>query len=228
MSFHALRQIPTLENVIKETLRLHPPLIILMRVAQGDFEVEGMPFTPATVAASPAISNRIAEDFPDPDTFDPSRHDKPREEDVLHRWTWIPFGASRHRCVGAAFGTMQIKGDLLSPCCGSSSSRWRSRRRATATTTPRWWSSWPAPQRFGTADGCRPVSTYRLEVDLDLCQGHAVCGLEAPTTSAFPKRGTVEILDDEPPDDARAEVERAVEACPTRALSIVDITQEEN
>ncbi|MDT5189347.1 MAG: sterol 14alpha-demethylase, partial [Mycobacterium sp.] len=33
VSFHALRQIPRLENVLKETLRLHPPLIILMRVA---------------------------------------------------------------------------------------------------------------------------------------------------------------------------------------------------
>ncbi len=64
VSFHALRQIPKLENVIKETLRLHPPLIILMRVAKGEFEVEGYPIHPGDfVAASPAISNRIAEDF---------------------------------------------------------------------------------------------------------------------------------------------------------------------
>ncbi len=110
VSFHALRQIPELENVIKETLRLHPPLIILMRVAQGEFEVQGYPIHPGDfVAASPAISNRIAADFPEPDTFNPDRYNKPREEDVLHRWTWIPFGAGRHRCVGAAFGTMQIK-----------------------------------------------------------------------------------------------------------------------
>lgn len=27
----------------------------------------------------------------------------------MNRWTWIPFGAGRHRCVGAAFATMQIK-----------------------------------------------------------------------------------------------------------------------
>ncbi len=110
VSFHALRQIPELENVIKETLRLHPPLIILMRVAQGEFEVQGYPIHAGDfVAASPAISNRIADDFPDPEAFDPDRYNKPREEDVLHRWTWIPFGAGRHRCVGAAFGTMQIK-----------------------------------------------------------------------------------------------------------------------
>ena len=110
VSFHALRQIPKLENVLKETLRLHPPLIILMRVAQGEFEIEGYPIHRGEfVAASPAVSNRIPEDFPDPETFDPSRYDKPREEDVVHRWTWIPFGAGRHRCVGAAFATMQIK-----------------------------------------------------------------------------------------------------------------------
>jgi sterol 14alpha-demethylase len=110
VSFHALRQIPRLENVLKETLRLHPPLIILMRVAKGEFEVEGFPIKEGDlVAASPAISNRIPEDFPEPDSFMPDRYDKPRQEDLINRWTWIPFGAGRHRCVGAAFATMQIK-----------------------------------------------------------------------------------------------------------------------
>jgi len=61
------------------------------------------------VAASAAISNRIPEDFPNPDSFDPDRYDKPREEDIVNRWTWIPFGVGRHRCVGAAFAMMQIK-----------------------------------------------------------------------------------------------------------------------
>jgi sterol 14alpha-demethylase len=110
VSFHALRQIPRLENVLKETLRLHPPLIILMRVAKGDFEVEGFPIRQGDlVAASPAVSNRIPADFPEPDSFDPDRYDKRRQEDLVNRWTWIPFGAGRHRCVGAAFATMQIK-----------------------------------------------------------------------------------------------------------------------
>jgi ferredoxin len=63
---------------------------------------------------------------------------------------------------------------------------------------------------------------YRIEVDLDLCQGHAMCELEAPDFFSVPKRGRVEILDQRPPEDARAEVERAVESCPTRALSITE------
>ena len=110
VSFHALRQIPHLDNALKETLRLHPPLIILMRVAQDEFEVVGHPIHKGQlVAASPAISNRLPEDFPNPDSFDPDRYEKPRQEDLINRWTWIPFGAGRHRCVGAAFAQMQIK-----------------------------------------------------------------------------------------------------------------------
>ncbi|TQM33325.1 cytochrome P450 [Nocardia bhagyanarayanae] len=110
VSFGALRQIPRLEAVLKETLRLHPPLIILMRVARGDFEVCGYHIAEGDhVAATPAISNRLPEDFPDPDAFDPGRYIDPNQEDIVNRWTWIPFGAGRHRCVGAAFALMQLK-----------------------------------------------------------------------------------------------------------------------
>ena len=63
---------------------------------------------------------------------------------------------------------------------------------------------------------------YRIEVDLDLCQGHAMCELESPDHFRVPKRGTVEILDSEPPDQARPDIERAVRECPTRALFIVE------
>ncbi|MEU8899785.1 cytochrome P450 [Nocardia sp. NPDC048505] len=110
VSHNALRQIPNLEAALKETLRLHPPLIVLMRIARGEFEVCGHRIAPGDmVAASPAISNRIPEDFPEPDAFDPGRYHDPRQEDTVNRWTWIPFGAGRHRCVGAPFALMQLK-----------------------------------------------------------------------------------------------------------------------
>ncbi|MGS2811307.1 cytochrome P450 [Nocardia sp. MW-W600-9] len=110
VSHHALRQIPQLEAALKETLRLHPPLIVLMRLARGEFEVCGHRIAPGDmVAATPAISNRIPEDFPDPDAFDPARYLDPRQDDIVNRWTWIPFGAGRHRCVGAPFALMQLK-----------------------------------------------------------------------------------------------------------------------
>ncbi|WLP89607.1 cytochrome P450 [Gordonia sp. NB41Y] len=109
-SFAAMRQIPKLENALKEALRLHPPLIVLMRVVQNDFHIEDFEVKAGqSIAVSPAISNRLPEDFPNPDAFDPDRYVKPRQEDLVNRWTWIPFGAGRHRCVGAQFAIMQLK-----------------------------------------------------------------------------------------------------------------------
>ena len=110
ISFQALRSIPRLESVIKETLRLHPPLIILMRQVVEEIELAGHLIPPGTiVASSPRVSNRLAEDFPDPQSFDPARYQDGRQEDLQNRWTWIPFGAGKHRCVGNAFAMMQIK-----------------------------------------------------------------------------------------------------------------------
>jgi sterol 14alpha-demethylase len=110
VSYQALREIPRLESAVKEALRLHPPLILLLRVAKTDLEVDGFAIDKgAMVAASPAVSNRIGTDFPDPHAFVPSRYLDPRNEDAANPWTWIPFGAGRHRCVGAAFAMMQLK-----------------------------------------------------------------------------------------------------------------------
>jgi sterol 14-demethylase len=110
VSYQALREMPRLESAIKEALRLHPPLILLLRVAKEDLEVGGFSVRAGQmVGASPSVSNRIPEDFPDADSFEPSRYLVPREEDRSNPWTWIPFGAGRHRCVGAAFAMMQLK-----------------------------------------------------------------------------------------------------------------------
>ena len=110
VSYQALRAMPLLESSVKEALRLHPPLILLLRVAKQELEVEGVAIHEGQmVAASPSVSNRLPGDFPDPDAFRPDRYLDPLEEDRLNPWTWIPFGAGRHRCVGQAFAMMQLK-----------------------------------------------------------------------------------------------------------------------
>ncbi|CAM3455969.1 cytochrome P450 [Nocardioides dubius] len=110
VSFQALRAIPQLEAALKETLRLHPPLVLLLRVAKEEIELGGHAIPAGTmVGATPRVSNRIGEDFPDPDEFRPERYLDPRQEDLQNRWTWIPFGAGKHRCVGNAFAMMQLK-----------------------------------------------------------------------------------------------------------------------
>src|SRR5205814_10249589 len=106
----ALREMARLEAAVKRALRPHPPLIRLLRVAKRDLEVEGYRIEAGKlVGATPAVSNRLPEDFPDADVFDPSRYLDPRIEDAANPWTWIPFGAGRHRCIVAAFAMMQLK-----------------------------------------------------------------------------------------------------------------------
>ena len=41
VSYQALRAMPQLESAIKEALRLHPPLILVLRVAKEELEIEG-------------------------------------------------------------------------------------------------------------------------------------------------------------------------------------------
>jgi ferredoxin len=61
-----------------------------------------------------------------------------------------------------------------------------------------------------------------IEVDLDLCQGHAMCQLEAPAIFQVPKKGQVEIVDPDPAEHERRGAEAAVRYCPTQALRLVD------
>jgi sterol 14-demethylase len=114
VSFQALREIPVLDACIKEALRLHPPLILLLRVAKEDLSVGGFHIAAGElVAATPAVSNRLSDVFPDAQTYDPDRYLEPRFEDTKNPWTWIPFGGGKHRCVGAAFAQMQLKAIFL-------------------------------------------------------------------------------------------------------------------
>ena len=57
----------------------------------------------------------------------------------------------------------------------------------------------------------------KIEVDLDLCQGHAMCELEAPDVFSVPKVGPVAVVGDITDPDA---VRSAVRHCPTGALSL--------
>ena len=61
----------------------------------------------------------------------------------------------------------------------------------------------------------------RIKIDLDLCQGHAVCVSEAPEVFDFDDEERKACLRMERPDPKlRAKVELATRHCPTRALKI--------
>lgn len=104
ISFESLREIPRLEAFIEEVLRLHPPLVLLMRRVIEDINYNGTLIEAGkTVAISTYGSHRNEDYFPDPERFDLNRP-KP---DTLY--AFIPFGGGPHKCAGNAFALMQLK-----------------------------------------------------------------------------------------------------------------------
>ena len=62
---------------------------------------------------------------------------------------------------------------------------------------------------------------WRVEADLDLCQGHQMCQGEAPDVFGFdPEADKVVLLQDHPDDSQRRPVADAVTYCPAMALRI--------
>lgn len=104
ITFESLREIPRLERFIEEVLRLHPPLILLMRRVIEDIDYNGTLIeTGKTVAISTYGSHRNTDYFPDPERFDPHR---PKPDTLF---AYIPFGGGPHKCAGNAFAMMQLK-----------------------------------------------------------------------------------------------------------------------
>lgn len=111
-----LAEMDVLYRCIKEALRLHPPLIMLLRSSHSDFTVktkEGKEYDIPKghiVATSPAFANRLPHVFKEPDRYDPDRFAVGREEDkAAGAFSYISFGGGRHGCLGEPFAYLQIK-----------------------------------------------------------------------------------------------------------------------
>ncbi|KAG7978618.1 hypothetical protein I3843_05G091400 [Carya illinoinensis] len=111
-----LSEMDVLYRCIKEALRLHPPLILLLRSSHSDFSVttrDGKEYDIPKghiVATSPAFANRLPHIYKDPDRYDPDRFAIGREEDkAAGAFSYISFGGGRHGCLGEPFAYLQIK-----------------------------------------------------------------------------------------------------------------------
>lgn len=151
VSFHALRQIPQLENVLKETLRLHPPLIILMRVAKGEFEVQGHRIHEGDlVAASRRSPTGSPKTSPIPTTS--CQHDTSSRARKICSTAGRGFRSAPAGIVAWGRRSPSCRSKRSSRCCCASMSlRWRNRQKAIVTTIRRWWCSWPSPLACATA-----------------------------------------------------------------------------
>ena len=108
-----LKSMVVTERFLKEVLRLHPPLFMLLRRVMTDLEADGHRIPAGSlVVVSPELAHRDAATFAEPDRFDPDRFAPPRKEDQ-HAYAYIPFGGGRHKCLGSAFAMLQLKTILV-------------------------------------------------------------------------------------------------------------------
>jgi len=102
-----LPRLPYTLQVFKEALRLYPPAYILTRTPTEDVFIDGYKLKKgAIIMISPYILHRNAENFPDPEKFDPDRF-SPEKEKLIPRHAYLPFGAGPRVCIGNQFAMIE-------------------------------------------------------------------------------------------------------------------------
>ena len=95
------------EKVIKETLRLYPPVWAFVREATEPFEIGGYRLPARTnFVLPPWIVHRDARFFQQPREFLPERWTEEFERE-LPRFAYFPFGGGQRTCIGNSFAKMQ-------------------------------------------------------------------------------------------------------------------------
>lgn len=111
LAYEDLSRLEVTEAVYNEGMRLHTPVPSLPRVAERDFEVEGVTI-PAGTLVIPLLfySHLMPEYWPDPEQFDPGRFlGGRRSRPNRPRMAFAPFGGGAHTCLGLRFAYMTMK-----------------------------------------------------------------------------------------------------------------------
>jgi Rrf2 family protein len=135
-----LRQLPVLDGVVKESLRLYPPAWAAGREAAQDIVVGGV-YIPKgdQITVSPWVTHRDTRWWIGATRFRPQRWHN-GETDDLPRFAYFPFGGGPRVCVGQHFATMELAlvlATVLRHPCQATSPSWRRRSpcaRGTACT----------------------------------------------------------------------------------------------
>ncbi|EYU22010.1 hypothetical protein MIMGU_mgv1a022779mg, partial [Erythranthe guttata] len=108
-----IHELKYLMSIIKETLRIHAPLpLLLPRKCRDKCEINGyeIPVDTKIIVNAWAI-NRDPKYWRNPDCFEPERFlDEDLEVDYKgNHFEYIPFGAGRRICPGIAFGMANVE-----------------------------------------------------------------------------------------------------------------------
>jgi cytochrome P450 len=105
----ALPRLTYTEMILKEAMRLYPPVWVIGRRALAPFRMGNYELPAETnVVMSQLITHRDAKYFPEPERFDPDRWrpNDPRNL-ALPRFAYFPFGGGPRVCIGAGFSMME-------------------------------------------------------------------------------------------------------------------------
>lgn len=95
------------QQVLKESMRLYPPVPIMSRQAIAATTLDGLRIEPGMSILMPIYAiHRHSRRWERPDEFDPSRFE-PAREDEMPRYQYMPFGAGPRVCIGMSFALME-------------------------------------------------------------------------------------------------------------------------
>ncbi|XP_040292493.1 cytochrome P450 26A1 [Bufo bufo] len=116
VTLDVLQQLKYTSCVLKETLRLSPPVPGGFRVALKTFVLNGYQIPKGwNVIYSIADTHDVAEIFPNKEEFNPDRFLTPFPEDSS-RFNFIPFGGGVRSCVGKEFAKILLKIFIVELC----------------------------------------------------------------------------------------------------------------
>ncbi|WP_068857645.1 cytochrome P450 [Perlucidibaca aquatica] len=108
-----LSQLPLMELVLKESLRLLSPVHVLPRKTVKPVEFAGYRIPANTyVIISPIVTHHLPQYWTAPTQFDPERFGPERREHKQHAYQYLPFGGGAHMCIGLHFAELEIKAIL--------------------------------------------------------------------------------------------------------------------
>jgi cytochrome P450 len=103
---HAERM-PLAQQVLKESMRLYPPVPLMTRQAAEDTALGGHQIRAGTSIVMPIYTiHRHARRWEAPDAFLPERFDLEREA-AIPRYQYMPFGAGPRICIGMPFAMLE-------------------------------------------------------------------------------------------------------------------------
>nr|ALJ30298.1 cytochrome P450 monooxygenase CYP9A [Mamestra brassicae] len=115
--FNSIQNMPYMDMVVSELLRLWPPAVALDRVCTKDYNL-GKPNEKAdkdfivrkgTGLSIPVYAiHRDPQFFPNPDKFDPERFSDENKHNI-QTFAYMPFGVGPRNCIGSRFALCEIK-----------------------------------------------------------------------------------------------------------------------